>query len=142
LIRRVYAGVRDAVEQCRFAGVGVADERHRKNVRTRSRTALHCTLRLHARELFLEQLYALAEQSPVGLELRLAGTAQADTAFLAFQVGPPANEPRGKMLELSELDLHLTFVAAGALRKDIEDQAGAIDDAAVEMLFEIALLHR
>ena len=46
------------------------------------------------------------------------------------------------MLELRELDLHLAFVAARALRKDIEDQARAVDHAAVEPLLEIALLHR
>jgi len=90
----------------------------------------------------LAQLDALAEEPPVGLELCLAGTAQADTAFLAFQVGPAADEARGKVLELCELDLYLAFVAARALGEDVEDQAGTIHDAAIETLLEIALLYR
>jgi hypothetical protein len=46
------------------------------------------------------------------------------------------------VLQLRELDLQLAFVRACALREDIEDQAGAVDDAALGEFFEIALLHR
>src|SRR6476469_3682125 len=44
------------------------------------------------------------------------------------------------MLELSELNLQLAFVTARTLSEDIQDQTDAIDDAAGELLFEIALL--
>ncbi len=44
------------------------------------------------------------------------------------------------MFELRELDLQLAFVAARALREDVEDQAHTVDDAATELLFEVALL--
>jgi hypothetical protein len=43
---------------------------------------------------------------------------------------------------LGKLDLQLAFMAACALREDIEDQARAIDHAALERAFEIALLAR
>jgi hypothetical protein len=43
--------------------------------------------------------------------------------------------------ELRELDLQLAFAAACALREDVEDEAGAVDDAALERCFEVALLH-
>jgi len=46
------------------------------------------------------------------------------------------------VLQLRELDLQLAFVRARALREDVEDEARAIDDAALGELFEIALLHR
>ncbi len=46
------------------------------------------------------------------------------------------------MLELGEFDLQLAFVSARALREDIENQAAAIDHAALEPLFEVALLRR
>ena len=69
-----------------------------------------------------------------------AGAAQADTALLALEVSPRANEPSRKILQLRELDLELAFVAARALREDIEDEARSIDHAAIQRDFEIALL--
>jgi hypothetical protein len=45
------------------------------------------------------------------------------------------------MLELRKLHLHFTFVAAGALGKDVEYQARTVDYPAVQALLEIALLH-
>ena len=96
-----------------------------------ARAALHLALAAHARELVLQQFHALAEQPAVGFELRFAGSAQTDTALLPFQVGPAAHEPRREMFELRELDLQLAFVALRALREDIEDEAHAVDDAAI-----------
>jgi hypothetical protein len=46
------------------------------------------------------------------------------------------------VLQLRELDLQFAFVRTRALREDVEDQAGAVDDAAFGQLLEIALLHR
>jgi hypothetical protein len=46
------------------------------------------------------------------------------------------------VLQLRELDLQLAFVRARALRENIENEPGAIDDAALGELFEIAFLHR
>jgi hypothetical protein len=46
------------------------------------------------------------------------------------------------VLELRQLDLQLAFVRTRALREDVEDQAGAVDDAALGQLFQIAFLHR
>ena len=89
----------------------------------------------------VERLHALAEQAAVGLELRFAGTAIADAATaLALEVGPAAHQARGDVLELRELDFELAFVAARALREDVEDQSRAIEHAALDELFEIAFL--
>ena len=44
------------------------------------------------------------------------------------------------MPELRQLDLELTFEAACALRKDVENQAGAVQYAALQQRFEIPLL--
>jgi len=46
------------------------------------------------------------------------------------------------VLKLRELHLQLAFVAARALRKDIEDQADAVDDATRQLLLQVALLRR
>jgi hypothetical protein len=52
-----------------------------------------------------------------------------------------ADEARRHVAELRELDLKLAFAAARALREDIENEARAIDDAALERVLEVALLH-
>jgi hypothetical protein len=57
-------------------------------------------------------------------------------------VGPRANEARSEILQLCELDLQLAFVTARALREDIEDQAGSVDDTSVKRTLKIALLRR
>jgi hypothetical protein len=44
------------------------------------------------------------------------------------------------MFALRQFDLQLALVRASALGEDVEDQAGAIDDAALGVLFEIAFL--
>jgi len=46
------------------------------------------------------------------------------------------------VLQLRKLNLQLAFVRAGALREDIENETGAIDDAALGEFFEIAFLYR
>ena len=137
----MYAGMREPVEERGLAGVGVAHERYRIDVRPLARPALNRPLRLHAHELLLERSHALAEQPPVGLELRLARSAQADAAFLPLQVSPAAHQARRQALELGELDLHFSFVAARTLRENVEDQARAIDHTAVQALLEITLLY-
>jgi hypothetical protein len=52
---------------------------------------------------------------------------EADTTFLALQVSPTPDQTRSKMLKLSQLNLHFAFMALCALRKNVENQAGAID---------------
>jgi hypothetical protein len=70
------------------------------------------------------------------------GRAGRCAAALALEVGPAAHQARGHVLELGQLDLQLAFVRTRALGEDVEDQAGAVDDAALGELLEVALLHR
>ena len=56
-------------------------------------------------------------------------------AALALQMGPAADQARGHVLELCQFDLQLAFVRTRALGEDVEDQAGAIDDAALGVAF-------
>ena len=140
LVGGVGLGAGEPVEQRRLAGVGVADERHRADRRLPPRLALRCPLPGDAREAFLERLDADAEQAPVRFELRLAGAAQPDAALLPLEVRPAADEPRQLVLDLRELDLELAFGAARAQREDVEDEAHTVDDAALELRLEVALL--
>src|SRR5690606_3627157 len=95
------------------------------------------------RELRAQSLDAHRQHAPVELELGLAGAAaHADAAALALQVRPAAHEPRRQVLEAGQLDLQLPFVALRALREDLEDQLGAVDDRDVPALLQVALLDR
>ena len=84
----------------------------------------------------------LADQAAVSFQLGFAGTAQADTALLPFQVGPAADQAGCQVLQLGQLDLQLALVALGALGEDVENQAGAVQHAHVQAFFQIALLGR
>ena len=142
LIGREAAGVGECIEQRRFAGVGVAHQRHRKHPRAIARTALHGALALQFFEFFAQQFDAHAEQAPVGFQLRLARAAQTNAAFLPLQVGPATHQARRQVLQLRQLDLNLALVALGALRENIQDQRRAIHHPRLQMCFEIALLRR
>ena len=143
LVRGVDLGAGQRVEQRRLARVRVADQRDDRHRVALTRAARLVALHFDLVEPLLQLLHALAEQAAIELELRFARTAQADrAAALALQMRPAAHEARRHVLQLRELDLQLAFVRARALREDVEDQPGAIDDAALGELFEIALLHR
>ena len=130
----------ERIEQRRLAGVGVADERQRGHRDLRAGLTAGGTLLLDFQEPPREQAHPLRDDAPVGLELRLAGPAQADAALLALEVGPAAHQAAADMLQLRQLHLELALVAAGALREDVEDQRVAIEHAPLGELLEIALL--
>ena len=44
------------------------------------------------------------------------------------------------MLQLRQFDLQFAFARAGALRENIQDQRGAVEDFAAENLFQVAAL--
>ena len=143
LVGGVGVGAGQGVEQRRLAGVGVAHQGHARQLAAHAGAAHLGALHVHLRQPGLELLDALLQQPAVGLELGLAGAAQADrTAALAVQVAPAAHQARGHVLELRQFDLQLAFMAARALGEDVEDQPGAVDHAALEELLQVALLAR
>ena len=130
LVGGVHAAAGQAVEQRRFAGVGIADQRDRAHRGTVAGAALCRARDGNPHQPAAQELDALRDQAPVGLQLRFAGTAEPDAAFLPLEVGPAAGQAGGHVIELRQLDLQLAFRALCALGEDIEDQARAIDYAA------------
>ena len=141
------AGVGQRVHQGRFAGVGVADERDGRVGHFEPALALD-----RARALDVAQAHAQARQpfahaAAVNFELGFAGSARADTsaagagaAGLARQMAPLAGETRLQIAQLRDFDLQFALERARALREDIENQLAAIDNAELELVFEIARL--
>jgi hypothetical protein len=85
----------------------------------------------------------VADHAAVEFDLLFArAAAHAGAAGLAFQVRPAPHQPRAEVLQAGQLDLQLAFVAARALREDLQDQQGAVVDRQAEVALEVALLRR
>jgi hypothetical protein len=101
-----------------------------------------------ARALDLIQLatdlrHAIADNSPVCLDLGLAGTAEeAETAALPLEVGPAPDQPPGLIIEMRKLDLQPAFRRGRTLAENLQDKAGAIDHFRPDLIFQILLLDR
>src|SRR5690606_26303194 len=52
------------------------------------------------------------------------------------------HQPRRQMLELRQLHLQLALMGAGALCEYIEEQPGAVENSALELTLQVALLAR
>ena len=137
-----HAGARERVHQGRFSRVGVTDQRHGGERHFVALLALQCAGSFDRLQPLFQMADALANAPPVDFELGFAGTAGADAAAQARQMGPLARQARQQIFELRQLDLQLAFVAARALGENIENQLAAVDDANFERRFQIALLRR
>jgi hypothetical protein len=60
----------------------------------------------------------------------------------ALEVGPATHQAAADVFQLRQLNFELALVAPRTLREDIEDEAIAIEHAALDQLLEIALLAR
>ena len=129
-------------EQGRLARVGVSHQRDYRYPGTGSRAPAQPAAYAHLLEPFANHAYPLVDEAPVRLELRLAGTAQTDSPFLALQVRPSPHQPGGQVLELGELHLKFSLEGARPLREDVEDESAPVEDPARDMAFEVALLRR
>jgi len=124
-----------------LAGVRVADQRRAE--RTLATLALDLARLLHFDEPLLEHPDPVADESAVGLELRLAGAPHADAAAELLEVRPQLFESRQRVLELRQLHLELRLRAPRPECEDIENELGAVDDAFAELGFEgLALARR
>ena len=93
---------------------------------------------------------ARADPAPVGLDLRLTGTAQTHTAVAATgtttglprQRLAPAAQARHQVLQLGQLDLRLALLGPRVLREDVQDERGAVDDLDLELLLQLTQLTR
>ena len=103
-------------------------------------TVLHA-VDAHFFQVLLQVVDPPADFAPVNLELGFARTAQphaadaacpsSTAACLARQVRPGPSKARQPVFVLRQLDLQDAFAGVGVLRKNIQDQGCAIEDAHV-----------
>ncbi len=97
----------------------------------------------HLLELALDPDDLFVDGAPVGLDLGLAGAAdEAETAALAFQVGPGADEAGALVAERGHLHLQHALAGARPVGEDFQDQPGPVEKLDLPRLFQVALLHR
>ena len=134
----------EPVRQRRFARVRIPDDRNRGQRIPLARAALDLARRRHLRDLPAQACDARADDTPVHLDLRLAGTTRADAtigaggaaARLPGQRRAPTTQAGQHVLQLRELDLRLAFARRGVLREDVEDHRGAVHDLHLRGVFE------
>ena len=133
---------RQAVEQRRLAGIGVADDGHHRKRHALAAGAMQAA-RLDDHGQFLaDRRDALVDQTAVGFDLRFARAAEeAVAAALALKMGPGPHQPALLVGQMGKLHLQPAFARQRALPEDFENEARAIEDLAPPCLFEIALLH-
>src|SRR5262249_22973135 len=90
-----------AVSSVHLAGVGVADQRHRRQRPALALGALGCARAFHMLQPTMQRRDPVARQATIGLDLRLAGSPRANSATQALEVAPQAAHPREVVLELS-----------------------------------------
>ena len=131
----------DQVHQRGLAHVGIAYQRHTHH-RTAVR-ALHGHLTVDFLQILLEFGDPVTDDTAVGLDLALTGTAAGTgTAALPFEVSPHARKAGQHIFVVGQLHLRLGIGRLRPRHENIEDQARTVEDAAGHGLFDIARLRR
>src|SRR5690349_16290068 len=70
---------------------------------------------------------AIAHAAPVDFEFSLSRAAAPDAAHQPGHFRSRTRQPRQHIFQLRQLDLYLSFAAAGALREDVQDKLCPVD---------------
>ena len=128
------------VKECRFTGIGVTHQGNHGYAGAATGSPAEFPARADPTQAPLDDADALRQQTPIALQLFLAGSAQPDATLLALQVRPTPYQPRRQVLQLGQFHLQLAFEGAGPLREDVQDERDAIQDTATQSGFQIAFL--
>ena len=83
-----HAGAGEQIEQGRFAGVGIANDRGDRPLMTLPPLALNGAMLAHILQIALETRDPFLDAAAIDFELRFTGAARADAAGLAGKVRP------------------------------------------------------
>ena len=137
LVLYQHIGPRQSIEQGRFSCIGIANNSNHRHCHTFSLPPVQGSVPAHLLKLFPDVCHAPADLPTVHLKLCLtrppethsAGTApRPTTTGLTRQVGPRPSQPRQAILVLGQLYLKLALPGSRMLGKDVQDQAGSIEE--------------
>ena len=91
-------------------------------------------------DISFERADPMADLPAIHFQFGFAGTSRADSAAQTREVFSMAGQSRQPIFQLCKLNLKFAFLRARAVRKDIENQTGTIDDFGIERFLEILRL--
>ena len=94
----------------------------------------------HVFQILFDFLDAVVDAAAVGFQLRFTGAARADAAAQPGHLDALAGQARQQVIQLRQFHLQAAFPGARAAGEDVEDELRAVDDAARQLLLQIALL--
>ena len=134
-------GAGQAVEQGRFPGVCIADQRDHRPGRALAPFAMQGPGLAQMGQILAQFGHAIPDHPAIGLDLGFARSAkEAEAAALPFQVGPAADQTTSLIVEMGELDLKAPFRRGGPGAEYLQNQAGSVNYLDVQLLFQIPLL--
>jgi len=96
---------------------------------------------LHLFQFAADLGHAIANLPAVGFDLRLARAAkEAETATLAFEVGPAPDQAPCLVVQMGQFDLQPALRRRRPLSKNLEDQPGPVDHLGLGDFLEALLL--
>ena len=136
------ACIRQCIEQRRFSGVGIADNRNQRQFRLLSLSALHGANAAHILEVAAQLVNALPDVPAVGFQLGFARASCADAAAQPRHALAHTGQARQDILILRQLDLQLALAGARALCENIQNQRASIQHRSAGCLLQHAHLRR
>src|SRR5262245_56813704 len=133
-------GTGQPIQQRGLAGIRVTHERDDGHAARASAVTEQPPMHAHPPELLADLPDAVPDEPTIRLDLLLTRTASPDTTAQTLEVLPLTDEARQEIGELGELHLELALHRSRALREDVEDQRGAVDDAHPDRAAEVAPL--
>ncbi len=133
-------GAGERVEQGRFAGVGVADDRRGGDGHALTTLALRGALFTDIDQLAFEGDDAVIYETAILLELGFAFAAHAARAALPGEMAPCAGEAGERILHAGERDLKHRLAGLSAVGKDLEDDLLPVDHGELGQFLPVALL--
>ena len=132
-----------AVEQRRFASIGIADQRHRRHLAARPVATLQMACPLNLFQFLANADNTVHQHPAVKFDLALAGAAKkAAATALPLKVGPASHQTGALKGQGGKLNLKTASMSLRAGPENLQDQCRAIDDLAFGGCFQIALLDR
>ena len=116
----------ELIEQCRFAGVGVAHDGHHRHGIFHAPFPLHATDLAHLLQLRLQSGDPLPDVPAVAFQLGFAGAPGTDAAALPGKALAHTGQPGQQIFILGQLHLQAAFLGLGPLGENIQNQSAAV----------------
>ena len=142
MVGAIAAGIGKPVEQRGLPGIGVTDNSDRGYALSAPAISTQASLQTNLRESGLKMPNPHVQKSPIRLQLSLARPSQTNPAPLPLKVGPPPDQSRREMPQLSQFDLKLAFMGLRPKGENVQNQSGPVYNATMSDLLQVTFLDR